>query len=64
MDACERKIESTNRHGGGESERLPWLDNVEQHWVGSALPYFEGIRAFELGDPYRIKVVQRVRIPT
>lgn len=44
--------------------RLPWLDNVEQHRVCNALPYIKGIRAFELGNPYRIEVIQRVRITT
>lgn len=64
MDACGREIESANRRGGGESERLPWLDNVEQHRVCNALPYIEGICASKLSDPYRIKVIQRVHIPT
>ena len=63
MDAYEYEAKSTNRRRG-DKRGVPWLDNVEQHRVCSALPYIECIRAFELGDPYRIKVIQRIRIPT
>jgi hypothetical protein len=43
---------------------VPWLNNVEQHWVCSTLPYIECVRVFELSDPYWIKVIQCIRIPT
>lgn len=65
LHGCLRAQTKINKQSGRcERKRLPWLDNVEQHRICNALPYIEGIRAFELGDPYRIKVIQRVRIPT
>jgi hypothetical protein len=39
---------------------VPWLDNVEQHWVCNALPHVKRIRALEFGNPDGIKVILRI----
>ena len=42
---------------GVEARDVPWLDNVEQHWVCHSLPYVKRIRTSKFGDPNRVKIL-------
>ena len=41
---------------------VPGFYDIEQHWVGDSIPYFERIRLPELRNPKRVEILNAVYV--
>ena len=41
---------------------VPGFYDIEQHWVGDSIPYFERIRLPELRNPKRVEIMNAVYV--